>query len=92
MSALIRLRRLITDAKPSFGRGRLKSTRAVTAANVHNDEPIEIEFLSLNNIRDNDGAVKVARRVGRGIGSSKGKTCGRGHKGQKSRAGGGVSP
>ena len=32
------------------------------------------------------------RRVGRGIGSSKGKTCGRGHKGQKARAGGGVSP
>ena len=31
-------------------------------------------------------------RVGRGIGSSKGKTCGRGHKGQKSRSGGGVSP
>ncbi len=32
------------------------------------------------------------RRVGRGIGSSKGKTCGRGHKGQNSRAGGGVHP
>ena len=33
-----------------------------------------------------------ARRVGRGIGSSKGKTCGRGHKGQKARSGGGPSP
>ena len=32
------------------------------------------------------------RRVGRGVGSSKGKTCGRGHKGQKSRSGGGVRP
>ena len=31
--------------------------------------------------------VKKAKRVGRGIGSSKGKTCGRGHKGQKSRSG-----
>ena len=32
-------------------------------------------------------AVKVKKRLGRGIGSSKGKTCGRGHKGQKSRSG-----
>lgn len=51
-----------------------------------------ITFLSLNNLRDNPGAVKKKRRVGRGIGSSKGKTCGRGHKGQKARAGGGVHP
>ena len=46
-----------------------------------------ITFLSLNNLRDNPGAVKKKRRVGRGIGCSKGKTCGRGHKGQKARAG-----
>ena len=32
------------------------------------------------------------RRVGRGIGSSKGKTCGRGHKGQKARSGSGIKP
>ena len=32
-------------------------------------------------------AIKSKKRVGRGIGSSKGKTCGRGHKGQKSRSG-----
>ena len=51
-----------------------------------------ITFLSLNTLRDNPGAVKKKRRVGRGIGSSKGKTCGRGHKGQKARAGGGVHP
>ena len=51
-----------------------------------------ITFITLNNLRDNPGAVKKARRIGRGIGSSKGKTCGRGHKGQKSRAGGGVHP
>jgi large subunit ribosomal protein L15 len=36
--------------------------------------------------------TKKERRVGRGVGSSKGKTCGRGHKGQKSRSGGGVKP
>lgn len=49
-------------------------------------------YLALNNLSDNPGAVKKKRRVGRGIGSSKGKTCGRGHKGQKARAGRGVHP
>jgi large subunit ribosomal protein L15 len=38
------------------------------------------------------GAAKNKRRVGRGSGSGRGKTCGRGHKGQNSRAGGGVPP
>ena len=38
------------------------------------------------------GAVKKRRRVGRGPGSGHGKTCGRGHKGQGSRSGGGVRP
>lgn len=42
----------------------------------------------LSNIADNAGARKGGIRVGRGIGSGKGKTCGRGHKGQKSRTGG----
>ncbi|MBH5330044.1 50S ribosomal protein L15 [Eikenella sp. S3360] len=42
----------------------------------------------LNNIQPAIGAVKKKQRVGRGIGSGLGKTCGRGHKGQKSRAGG----
>jgi ribosomal protein L15, bacterial/organelle len=51
-----------------------------------------VTFLGLNNLSDNEGAVKTRRRVGRGIGSSKGKTCGRGHKGQKARSGGGVKP
>ena len=40
----------------------------------------------------NDGSRQSKRRVGRGIGSGFGKTCGRGHKGQKSRSGGGVKP
>lgn len=43
--------------------------------------------IELNNIADNEGARKARTRVGRGIGSGKGKTCGRGHKGQKSRSG-----
>lgn len=42
----------------------------------------------LNTIKPADGSKKSARRVGRGIGSGFGKTCGRGHKGQKSRTGG----
>lgn len=42
----------------------------------------------LNTIKPAEGATHKARRVGRGIGSGLGKTCGRGHKGQKSRAGG----
>lgn len=42
----------------------------------------------LNTIKPNAGSTKSAKRVGRGIGSGNGKTCGRGHKGQKSRSGG----
>jgi large subunit ribosomal protein L15 len=44
--------------------------------------------MELNTIRPAEGANKSRRRVGRGIGSGLGKTAGRGHKGQKSRAGG----
>ncbi len=44
--------------------------------------------MELNGIRPADGAKHAKRRVGRGIGSGLGKTAGRGHKGQKSRAGG----
>ncbi|WP_349368454.1 50S ribosomal protein L15 [Salinarimonas sp.] len=43
--------------------------------------------MKLNELRDNPGAVKERMRVGRGIGSGKGKTGGRGVKGQKSRSG-----
>lgn len=43
--------------------------------------------MKLNEIRDNEGASKARTRVGRGIGSGKGKTGGRGVKGQTSRAG-----
>ena len=44
--------------------------------------------MELNSIKPATGAKHAKRRVGRGIGSGLGKTCGRGHKGQKSRAGG----
>jgi len=45
-------------------------------------------FMELNGIKPAAGAKHAKRRVGRGIGSGLGKTAGRGHKGQKSRAGG----
>jgi large subunit ribosomal protein L15 len=44
--------------------------------------------MELNSIKPGAGAKHAKRRVGRGIGSGLGKTAGRGHKGQKSRAGG----
>lgn len=44
--------------------------------------------MRLNTIQPAEGAKKAKKRVGRGIGSGFGKTCGRGHKGQKSRSGG----
>ncbi len=46
--------------------------------------------MRLNTIRSAPGARKSRKRVGRGIGSTLGKTCGRGHKGLKSRSGGRV--
>lgn len=42
----------------------------------------------LNTLQPAPGSKTPAKRLGRGIGSGKGKTCGRGHKGQKARAGG----
>jgi len=44
--------------------------------------------MRLNELKPDEGSKQAPKRVGRGIGSGLGKTCGRGHKGQKSRAGG----
>ncbi|RZT91947.1 50S ribosomal protein L15 [Rivibacter subsaxonicus] len=44
--------------------------------------------MELNSLKPGSGSKRAKRRVGRGIGSGLGKTAGRGHKGQKSRAGG----
>ena len=43
--------------------------------------------MKLNEVKDNPGATKNRKRVGRGIGSGTGKTSGSGHKGQKARSG-----
>ncbi len=48
------------------------------------------ENLRLNTLKPAPGSKPARKRVGRGIGSGLGKTCGRGHKGQKSRSGGKV--
>ena len=48
--------------------------------------------MQLNTLSPAPGRVKNAKRVGRGIGSGWGKTCGRGHKGLKARSGGKVAP
>ena len=47
--------------------------------------------MKLNEVRDNLGATKNARRVGRGVGSGTGKTSGSGHKGQKARSGASIN-
>jgi large subunit ribosomal protein L15 len=44
--------------------------------------------MQLNTLHPAPGSKKKSKRLGRGIGSGKGKTCGRGHKGQRARAGG----
>lgn len=48
--------------------------------------------MRLNTLSPAAGAKHAPKRVGRGMGSGLGKTAGRGHKGQKSRSGGGVRP
>ncbi|MFT5469216.1 MAG: large subunit ribosomal protein L15 [Verrucomicrobiales bacterium] len=48
--------------------------------------------MRLNDLKPNKGAKHRKKRLGNGESSGPGKTCGRGHKGQKSRSGGGVRP
>jgi hypothetical protein len=49
-------------------------------------------MLSLNNVKATEGSRKTSKRLGRGNGSGKGSTAGRGMNGQNSRSGGGVAP
>jgi len=48
--------------------------------------------MKINELSPAEGSRKKRKRVGRGLGSGHGKTCCRGHKGQRSRSGGGVRP
>lgn len=48
--------------------------------------------MKLNELKINPGSRRTRKRVGRGTSAGQGKTCGRGHKGQKSRSGGSIAP
>ncbi|KAL8210607.1 hypothetical protein R6Q57_005044 [Mikania cordata] len=61
----------------------IPSTKTNSSFGIHSIRAYSL--LSLNDLRDNKGATKQKTRKGRGIGSGKGKTAGRGHKGQKAR-------
>ena len=52
----------------------------------------EVDMLTLNNISSPKGAHRNIKRIGRGQGSGQGTQAGKGHKGQKARAGGGIRP
>ena len=68
--------------EPAFGSAK---TNVVTKTST-----IKIVPVRLNTIANNPGATRQKKRVGRGPGSGRGKTAGRGHKGQKSRNNGGI--
>ncbi|KAJ1726277.1 YmL10 [Coemansia sp. Benny D160-2] len=74
----------------SFAATQATASKAATAAAAatgvfHVARPART--VELNDLRDNKGARKVKKRLGRGHGSGHGKTCGRGQKGQKARSG-----
>lgn len=48
--------------------------------------------MKLNELQTNPGSRRTRKRIGRGTSAGQGKTCGRGHKGQKSRSGGSIAP
>ena len=82
------MRRLpvILQASSFLEQFRCMSIATATSSRSRSDEMLA--EVTLNTLWDNPGALKAKRRVGRGVGSGRGKTCGRGHKGQKSRSGG----
>ena len=63
------------------------SSSAAMASPMLLNLPVGVGPLALNRIHDNIGARPVKRRVGRGVGSGRGRYCGRGMKGRKARAG-----
>lgn len=80
-------RRSSTSLKEIFGVGSLSLHSIRNFSDVTKTVAPQTALLLLNEIRDRPGAKKNFKRLGRGIGSGKGKTSGRGHKGQKSRSG-----
>ncbi|KAJ2889486.1 YmL10 [Coemansia aciculifera] len=87
-SAMAQLQRQFSRQLTVSGSGsRFVSTSAAAEPVFRVSRPTQA--LTLNELRDNRGARKLKKRLGRGHGSGLGKTCGRGHKGQNSRAGNG---
>jgi len=84
--------KLATCTRTGTSRSSLLVAHPLSTTSATNTSAEVVQVLRLNMLQDNPGAVKKKRRVGRGIGSSKGKTCGRGHKGQKARSGGNIHP
>ncbi|PRP88508.1 ribosomal protein L15, mitochondrial [Planoprotostelium fungivorum] len=80
---------------PSLHFPRIQTVRGIATSRTTLDDvifkPIENDpgrdRLKIEHLADNPGSHYRSKRVGRGIGSGKGKTCGRGHKGQNSRSG-----
>src|SRR3990167_2235826 len=72
-----------TDSK--FPTRPFESTKSPYWTELPSGVPEDI--IKINNLRDNKGARKIRKIVGRGTGSGLGKQCGRGTKGQKSRSG-----
>jgi len=68
-------------------RRKIPASAGVTVDKNARQKRKRVHDMKLNDLRDNDGARKGRMRVGRGIGSGKGKTCGRGQKGAKARSG-----
>ena len=83
---MLALRRLTTSHQKTI------LTSSFSTLSLSPKEPEPIQILRLNTLSDNPGASPTKRRIGRGIGSSKGKTSGRGHKGLKARSGGRPHP
>lgn len=79
---------LISTRYPIVSMLRPSSVRFYQNNQTHHEMRRSKEYIpfTLNNLWDNDGARKERIRVGRGNGSGKGKTCGKGHKGQKARS------
>lgn len=78
-SAAITANKLLSAGIASSVR-RLSGAAAASSVNF-------VPPLRLNNLAPNEGARRDRKRVGRGIGSGTGKTCGKGHKGSKARKG-----
>jgi len=77
-------RRLV---KRTFAADVKSKSKSIAESIVTNNAALDV---ALNNLQDNPGATKQRKRVGRGPGSGRGKTAGRGGKGQTARSGGGV--